>query len=451
MSRTVSESRAKSAIANLPGNYREVFFENSKGFSARLLNGKIEAPSSRSHEGFSILSRNGSDVRFASFPRLDAFEADVAEFCRSNGFSAPDFSNTDVSADSKTVTLEPGDPLTDAEPIFAAFGEIPAIASKADFITSYEVVANFSYRSYAVATSKGAFGGDLQKYHSFYVILAGKRGDAHEEVMEKITGTDILGKLDRESLLKTFSSAIADLDRALSGEPAPSGEMDVVIGNESGGTIIHEAVGHGLEADLQNSSVYRGKLGQKVASDEVTVVDDPTIPGLRGFYALDHEGNPAKKTVLIEKGVLVSYMHQNRTAELFGTESTGHARRESYACETLVRMGSTYLAAGSHKKEDIVASVKDGLYVSRMVGGQVNTVTGDFVFKVSSGFRIRDGKIAEAVRGANISGNGPKMLSEIRMVGDDLHFFDGGTCGKGQQMPVSDATPTVLVRLKVTG
>ena len=124
---------------------------------------------------------------------------------------------------------------------------------------------------------------------------------------------------------------------------------------------------------------------------------------MRGFYSFDHEGNPAKKTVLIDKGVLVSYMHQNRTAELFGTESTGHARRESYACETLVRMGSTYLAAGKHSKEEIVASVKNGLYVSKMGGGQVNTVTGDFVFKIASGYVIRDGKIAESVRGANIS------------------------------------------------
>lgn len=192
MSRTIAECQAKSAIANLPGNYREVFFENSKGFSARMLNGKIEAPVSRSHEGFSILSRNGSDVRFASFPRLDAFESDVAEFCRSNGFSTPEFSSPSVPPELKTVPLEPGDPLTDAEPVFAVFGEIPSIAEKFSFLTSYEVVANFSYRSYAVATSKGSFGGDAQRYHSFYVILAGKRGEAHEEVMEKITGTDIL-------------------------------------------------------------------------------------------------------------------------------------------------------------------------------------------------------------------------------------------------------------------
>ncbi|MDQ1344015.1 MAG: PmbA TldD protein [Patescibacteria group bacterium] len=448
MARTVTEIQARKALSKLPGNYREIFFERSSGFSLRMLNGRVEAPNSRSHEGFSLLSRSGKDVRFGAFPRLDRIEEDVAEFCRSNGFAEE---SEPAAASAKIAVLEPGDPLSDAEPIFSVLSRVPEIAGKHPFVTSYEVVANFSYRAYAVATSKGAFGKDLQKYHSFYVILSGKRDGAHEEVMGKITGTDILHRFDAESLLGLFEQTARDLDRALSGESAPSGEMDVVIGNESGGTIIHEAVGHGLEADLQSSSVYRGKLGQKVASDEVTVVDDPTIPGLRGFYALDHEGNPAKKTVLIEKGVLVSYMHQNRTAELFGTESTGHARRESYACETLVRMGSTYLAPGKHSKEEIVASVKDGLYVSKMGGGQVNTVTGDFVFKVASGFRIRNGKKAESVRGANISGNGPRMLSEIRMVGNDLEHFDGGTCGKGQQMPVSDATPTVLVRLKVTG
>lgn len=166
-------------------------------------------------------------MRFASFPRLDSFESDVAEFCRSNGFPAPDFTvsqdaGSEGASESATIVLQPGDPLSDAEPIFSVFSEIPKIAERFDFLTSYEVVSNFSYRSYAVATSKGAFGGDLQKYHSFYVILAGKRGEAHEEVMEKITGTDILEKLDRASLLELFENAVSDLDRALSGEPAPS-------------------------------------------------------------------------------------------------------------------------------------------------------------------------------------------------------------------------------------
>lgn len=227
--------------------------------------------------------------------------------------------------------------------------------------------------------------------------------------------------------------------------------MDIVIGNEAGGTIIHEAVGHGLEADLQNSSVYKGKIGQKVADESVTVIDDPTRAGLRGFYAVDHEGNPAQKTTLIRDGILVSYMHHNKSAELFGASPTGHGRRESYAYTTLVRMGSTYLEAGKDTKEDLIARVSDGIYVAQMGGGQVNTVTGDFVFKVVYGYRIRSGKLAEVIRGANISGNGPAMLMDIEGIADDLHHFDGGTCSKGQSMPVSLANPTILVKLKVTG
>ena len=156
---------------------------------------------------------------------------------------------------------------------------------------------------------------------------------------------DILATLSSEAIERTFRNAAEKLKKVLDGTPSPSGLMDIVIGNEAGGTIIHEAVGHGLEADLQNSSVYRGKIGQKVAHESVTVVDDPTRPDLRGFYMVDHEGNPAQKTTLIKDGILVSYMHHNKTAELFGTTSTGHGRRESYAYTTLVRMGSTYLEA----------------------------------------------------------------------------------------------------------
>lgn len=224
---------------------------------------------------------------------------------------------------------------------------------------------------------------------------------------------DILQNLDCQTTEHTFRNAIEKLEKVLNGTPSPSGTMDIVIGSEAGGTIIHEAVGHGLEADLQNSSVYKGKIGKKVAHSSVSIIDDPTREGLRGSYTVDHEGNPTKKTYLILDGILVSYMHHNKTAELFNTVSTGHGRRENYAYTTLVRMGSTYLEAGKDKREELIARVKDGIYVSQMGGGQVNTVTGDFVFKVIYGYRIRDGKLAEIIRGANISGNGPKMLMDI--------------------------------------
>ncbi|MDD3120289.1 MAG: TldD/PmbA family protein, partial [Candidatus Gracilibacteria bacterium] len=246
-------------------------------------------------------------------------------------------------------------------------------------------------------------------------------------------------------------NACEKLNKVLNGIPSPSGNMDVIIGNEAGGTIIHEAIGHGLEADMLNSSVYRDKLGQQVASNFVNIIDEPVRDNLRGSYAFDHEGRESKKTYLIKNGILVSYLHSNKTAALFETESTGHARREAYYCPTLVRMGNTYLDKGTSKKEEIISKIRNGIYVSQMGGGQVNTVTGDFVFKVSYGYLIKDGKLTDIIRGANISGNGPQMLQNIKAICDDLEHFDGGTCGKGQSMPVSDATPTIWVKLKVTG
>ncbi len=192
--------------------------------------------------------------------------------------------------------------------------------------------------------------------------------------------------------------------------------MDIVIATEAGGVIIHEAVGHGLEGDLQASSAYSNQIDQMVASPKVTIIDDPLLPGLRGSYRLDHEGTPAERAVLIQNGKLVNYLHQQGTADFLKLPGNGHARRESYAHETIVRMSNTYMDNGPDAPEAIIASVQDGIYVTAMGGGQVNTTSGDFVFKVNFAYRIRDGKIAEVVRGANLSGNGPKMLKEISMV-----------------------------------
>ena len=174
--------------------------------------------------------------------------------------------------------------------------------------------------------------------------------------------------------------------------------MDIVIASEAGGVIIHEAVGHGLEGDLQGSSVYAKQIGQKVAHEKVSIIDDPTLPGLRGFYRIDHEGNPATKATLIENGILKNYLQQESSADFLTLPKTGHARKQTYEYETIVRMGNTYMAPGQDKPADIIASVQDGLYVTSMGGGQVNTSSGDFVFKVQHARRIRNGVLAEVVR-----------------------------------------------------
>ncbi len=239
----------------------------------------------------------------------------------------------------------------------------------------------------------------------------------------------------------------------LSARKAPMGRMAVILSSEAGGTMIHEAIGHGLEADLaqQGLSVYSKKIGERVASPLITVVDDPTLPRKRGSYAFDDEGIPSRRTVLVEDGILKSYLYDRLTALKDGVESTGNGRRESYQHKPIPRMSNTFIVPGKTKPEAILRSVERGLFVRKMGGGQVNTVNGDFVFEVSEGYLIEKGNVAEPVRGAILIGNGPQVLKEIDMVGDDLGFGIG-TCGKdGQGVPVGDAQPTLRIPELVVG
>jgi len=239
----------------------------------------------------------------------------------------------------------------------------------------------------------------------------------------------------------------------LSARKAPMGRMPVVLSSDAGGTMIHEAIGHGLEADLaqQGLSVYSGKIGEKVASSLITVVDDPTLPQKRGSYRFDDEGVLSQRTVLVEKGILKRYLYDRLTAFRDGVPSTGNGRRESYQLKPIPRMSNTLILPGETKPEAIIRSVDKGLFVKKMGGGQVNTVNGDFVFEVSEGYLIEKGGLGEPVRGAILIGNGPQVLKEIDMVGNDLGFGIG-TCGKdGQGVPVADAQPTLRIPEIVVG
>jgi TldD protein len=217
--------------------------------------------------------------------------------------------------------------------------------------------------------------------------------------------------------------------------------------------MVHEAVGHGLEGDLVHAgvSVYAGKTGEQVASSLVTVIDDATIPNARGSFSFDDEGIPAQRTVLVENGILKGYLYDRLTAMKAGAVSTGNGRRESYHAKPVVRMTNTLIAPGDTPPEDIVKTVEKGLFVRKMGGGQVNTVNGDFVFEVTEGYLIENGKVGKPVRGATLTGNGPETLKKVVMVGSDLGFGIG-TCGKdGQGVPVSDAQPTLLIEEMTVG
>ncbi|MCL5290653.1 MAG: TldD/PmbA family protein [Eubacteriales bacterium] len=239
----------------------------------------------------------------------------------------------------------------------------------------------------------------------------------------------------------------------LSASPAPAGRMPVVMAGEAGGTMVHEACGHGLEADLvqKGLSVYGGKKGQIVASNEVTVIDDATLPDRYGSYRFDDEGVPAREVVLIKEGELVNFMYDRLSASKEKMVSNGHGRRESYQHKPIPRMGNTYIAPGKIDPEKIIRETREGLLVKKMGGGQVNTTTGDFVFDVAEGYLIKDGEIGPLVRGATLTGNGPQVLSIVEMVGSDLGFTIG-TCGKeGQGVPVSDAQPTMAIKEMIVG
>ncbi len=230
---------------------------------------------------------------------------------------------------------------------------------------------------------------------------------------------------------------------------APAGSMPVVLGPGWPGILLHEAIGHGLEGDFirKGTSAFAGRLGERVAAEGCTVVDDGTLPGRRGSLTIDDEGTPGQNTVLIENGILKGFMHDRLSARLMGMEPTGNGRRESYAHLPLPRMSNTYMLPGKHQPEEIIRSVKRGLYAVNFGGGQVDITSGKFVFSASEAYLIEDGKITAPVKGATLIGNGPEVLTHVSMVGNDLQLDTGvGVCGKdGQSVPVGVGQPTLKI------
>ena len=259
--------------------------------------------------------------------------------------------------------------------------------------------------------------------------------------------------LDLESLAKkAVDQAVVNLDAV----EAPAGTMEVVLGNGWPGVLLHEAVGHGLEGDFnrKGSSAYAGRIGEKVASELCTVVDDGTLQGQRGSLNVDDEGTPTQSNVLIENGVLKGYMQDKHNARLMGQSPTGNGRRESYAHLPMPRMTNTLMLGGSSEPAEIIASVKKGIYAPNFAGGQVDITSGNFVFSASEAYLIEDGKLTAPIKGATLAGNGPEVLKYASMVGNDSQLDPGiGICGKdGQSVPVCVGQPTLKVdKLTVGG
>jgi TldD protein len=321
-----------------------------------------------------------------------------------------------------------------------------------------QVRASYSeeLRHILVVASDGAFASDTQPLCRLNVSVIAKddetttkggAGGGGRAGLEQFTGSKSPEGLAREAA----RGAILQLDAI----PAPAGEMEVVLGPGWPGILIHEAVGHGLEADFnrKKTSAFTGLLGQTVANPKVTIVDNGTIAGRRGSLNVDDEGSATHETVLIEGGVLKGYLTDKLSARLMGASCTGSGRRESYQSIPMPRMTNTYMLAGDDAPEDILRSVKHGLYAVNFGGGQVDITNGKFVFSASEAYLIEDGKVTAPVRDATLIGNGPEALKYVSMVGHDLKLDEGvGTCGKnGQSVPVGVGMPTIKLDKMTVG
>jgi len=439
------------------GDYADIFVERKRATSLHLEEGKVEKVMTGidSGVGMRLISRDKTSYAFTNDSSPDSLTSLADALSRSF----------------RSATAPPVLDLTRARPcadfaIRIAPDEIP-MERKVDLVKSADHIArsldkhirqvSVSYRdttqSVLIAASEGTFAED-ERTHTVWAIHVIASDDGIIQTGYETAGGNVGfelfdGPIVEELTLRASRRAVMMLRAGR----ATGGRMAVVISSEAGGTMIHEAIGHGLEADLAQHglSVYSGKLGQEIAPRLVTVIDDATLPSKRGSYRFDDEGIPSNRIVLVDKGILSGYLYDRLSAMRDGVKPTGNGRRESYRHRPLPRMSNTFIAPGNAAPAEIVKSTWNGLLVKKMGGGQVNTVTGDFVFDVQEGYRIENGAIGEPVREATLTGNGPSVLRSIDMIASDLGFSIG-TCGKDSQgIPVSDAMPTLRISELVVG
>jgi TldD protein len=307
-----------------------------------------------------------------------------------------------------------------------------------------------THETILVAATDGTLAADVRPLVRLNVTVIAEHKDRKEQGSDGGGGRfDYLQLLKDKAWQKHAEEAVRQALVNLEADAAPAGSMTVVVGPGWPGVLLHEAVGHGLEGDFnrKGTSAFSGRIGEKVAADGVTIVDDGTIEQRRGSLSVDDEGTPTERTVLIEDGVLVSYMQDKLNAGLMGMQATGNGRRESFAHLPMPRMTNTFMLAGEHDPGEIISSVDKGLYAVNFAGGQVDITSGKFVFSASEAYLIENGKVTRPVRGATLIGNGPEVMTRVSMVGNDLKLDSGvGVCGKdGQSVPVGVGQPTLKI------
>lgn len=434
----------------------ELFAEDKRGMAAGFDDGKVEELSSGRDRGVGVRAIRGETTGYAytsEFSKQALFKA--AEAASSIAIDSQESKSlsVDLHWQSKADPRVPGGSIMWPESVAKAdkvrLLELANKSARAQGSDIAQVSCGYadSRRKILVANSNGLWATDDQVRTRFMVscVAVGDTGmQMGFEVAASTRGFEHFEEVDVEELARLAAERAI---RKLSAKPAPTGPMPVVIKGGSGGILFHEACGHGLEADhiVKGTSVYANRIGELVASDLVTLVDDGTVSGEWGTYSIDDEGKPACRNVLIENGLLVDYMWDGCRASRQGRDSSGNGRRQSYQHLPMVRMTNTYILGGTSKAEDIISDTDHGIYVAKLGGGQVDTATGDFVFGMVEAYLIEDGQITTPLRDANLIGNGPEILKKVDCIADDFATTPG-TCGKdGQQVPVGCGQPTLRI------
>lgn len=451
--RTIAEALRTGA------DFAEVYAEDKRNTSVALDDGRVEQVTSGRDRGAGIRVIKGETTGFAH--TSDLTEAGLAEAARAAAAAA---SQGDGGV--RTVALAPSpahrpnsivtypEDIAKADKVALMQRVDEAARSFGSEIVQVSAGYGDSRKRVLVANSDGLLADDdvVRLLVRISAVASGDTGmQTGFQSMGRTVGWETFDELDVEALAR---DAARQAIVKLKARPAPSGAMPVVIKNGTGGVLFHEACGHGLEADhvQKGASVYADKIGELVASPLVTLVDDGTMGTEWGTLGIDDEGHRTRRNVLIEDGVLVDYMWDHIRARKEGRDPSGNGRRQSYMHLPMVRMTNTYVMNGDSDPDDIVAQTEQGVYIAHLGGGSVNTATGDFVFGMNEAYLIENGEITEPLREGNLIGNGPQVLRDIDLLGNDFAMGNPGTCGKdGQGVPVGDGQPTLRVKSLTIG
>lgn len=447
--------RAMGTIFNHQVDYADLYFQFTKNESWSLEEGIVKTGSFSIDQGVGVRAVAGDKTAFSYSDDISgrALE-DAAKATRTigrQGEGKVKLASTIKPVENHSLYI-PNDPLqtiSAAEKV-ALLEKVEKLARAAD-PRIVQVMAGLAgeFDVVLVARSDGVLAADVRPLIRLSVTVIAEQDGRREMGTSGGGGRYGYAYFTDELISHYVNEATRSALVNLEAKPAPAGPMTVVLGSGWPGVLLHEAIGHGLEGDFnrKGSSAFSGRLGEKVAADSITVVDDGSIQNRRGSLNMDDEGNPTQRTVLIENGILKGYLQDTLNARLMNMAVTGNARRESFAHLPMPRMTNTFMLAGDRNPEEIIASVKNGLYAANFGGGQVDITNGKFVFSASEAYMIENGKLAYPVKGATLVGNGPDILKRVSMVGNDMQLDSGvGVCGKeGQSVPVGVGQPTLRI------